>query len=285
MRLRDELERSVRSIVERDPRVAEGGFFGIVLGSGLGDFTDALEDRIDVPFSKIANFTDCSVAGHRGTVCIGYLEGTLVVALRGRIHSYEGHSARAVVQGVRTLVAAGASSIVLTNAAGGLRPHLQVGDLMILRDHINLTGRNPLIDDGVTELGPRFPDMTIAYDPALRDAMLAAGRSQGLPVSSGIYCAVLGPSYETPSEVRMIGRMGGDVIGMSTVLEAIAVRHMGSCRMGGISVVSNAAAGTGEPGQVLDHSDVSEVSGKAGERLTTLIRTLLSRRDEWWDPR
>lgn len=281
MRLADELDRSVRSIVERDPRVEEGGFFGIVLGSGLGDTVDALQDRIDIPYSRIAGFADTSVAGHSGTVCIGTLEGLLVVAMRGRVHAYEGHSVRGVVHGVRTLVQAGASAMVITNAAGGLRPHLQVGDLMVIRDHLNFTGRNPLIDDGVRELGPLFPDMTLAYDPPLRDAMLAAGRISGLPVSSGVYAQMLGPSYETPAEVQMVARVGGDVVGMSTVLEAIAVRQMG-CRMGGVSIISNAAAGTGLAGQVLDHKDVSAVSGQAATRLTLLIRTLLQRRDTWW---
>jgi purine-nucleoside phosphorylase len=281
MRLADELDRSVRSIVERDPRVGEGDFFGIVLGSGLGDTVDALEDRVDIPFSKIAGFADTSVAGHRGYVCVGYLEGTLVVAMRGRVHLYEGHPVRSAVHGVRTLVRAGARAMVITNAAGGLRPHLQVGDLMVIRDHLNFTGRNPLIDDGVLELGPRFPDMTLAYDPLLRDALLAAGRATALPVSSGVYAQMLGPSYETPAEVQMVARVGGDVVGMSTVMEAIAVRQMG-CRMGGISIISNAAAGTGLPGQVLDHKDVSAVSGQAATRLTKLIRTLLKGRDGWW---
>ncbi len=281
MRLVDELDMSVRSIVEKDPRIEQGNFFGIVLGSGLGDTVDAMEDRVDIPFTKIANFANTTVAGHSGMVCVGYLEGVLVVALRGRVHAYEGHSVRKVVHGVRTLVRAGAKAMVITNAAGGLRPHLQVGDLMILRDHLNFTSRNPLIDDGVLELGPMFPDMTTAYDPLLREAMLAAGRASSLPVSSGVYAQMLGPSYETPAEVQMVARVGGDVVGMSTVLEAIAVRQMG-CRMGGISIISNAAAGTGGPGQVLDHQDVKDVSGQAAVRLTTLIRTLLKRKDSWW---
>lgn len=282
MRLVDELDMSVRSIVEQDPRLEQGNFFGIVLGSGLGDTVDAIQDRVDIPFTKIANFANTSVAGHSGMVCVGTLEGTLVVALRGRVHAYEGHSVRQVVHGVRTLVRAGARAMVITNAAGGLRPHLQVGDLMVIRDHLNFTGRNPLIDDGVRLLGPLFPDMTTAYDPLLREAMLAAGRATSLPVSSGVYAQMLGPSYETPAEVQMVARVGGDVVGMSTVLEAIAVRHMG-CRMGGISIISNAAAGTGGPGQVLDHQDVKDVSNQAAVRLTTLIRTLLKRRDQWWD--
>ena len=282
MRLVDELDRSVRSIVEQDPRVEQGNFFGIVLGSGLGDTVDAMVDRVDIPFTKIANFANTTVAGHSGMVCVGYLEDTLVVALRGRVHAYEGHGVRKVVHGVRTLVRAGAKAMVITNAAGGLRPHLQVGDLMILRDHLNFTGRNPLIDDGVLELGPMFPDMTTAYDPLLREAMLAAGRTSSLPVSSGVYAQMLGPSYETPAEVQMVARVGGDVVGMSTVLEAIAVRQMG-CRMGGISIISNAAAGTGGPGQVLDHQDVKDVSGQAAVRLTKLVRTLLQRKDSWWD--
>lgn len=281
MRLLDELDGSARFMALRDPRVAQGPFFGIVLGSGLGGMVAALEDRVDIPYGEIPGFVGTSVAGHEGTICSGFLEGTLVVALRGRIHAYEGHSPRAVVHGVRTLVRAGASVMLMTNASGGLRPHLRVGDLMVIRDHINLSGRNPLIDDGVRDLGPLFPDMTAAWDPLLRDALLDAGRTSGLPISSGVYAAVLGPSYETPAEVEMIGRVGGDVIGMSTVLEAIAVRQMG-CRIGGVSVVSNAAAGTGRPGAVLDHSDVAGVSAQAADRLATLLRALLRRRDEWW---
>ena len=278
--LRAELQRSARSIVEQDPRVANGDFLGIVLGSGLGGVVDVLDDLVEIPYDRIDGFAATTVAGHSGTLCIGTLDGTLLVVLRGRVHLYEGHDADAVVHGVRTLVHLGASAVLLTNAAGGVREDLGVGHLMVIDDHINLTGQNPLIGNGATQLGPLFPDMTQAWDPDISEALFAAGTGAGVPTARGVYAGVLGPSYETPAEVRMIGRLGGDAVGMSTVFEAIAVRHMGG-RLGGVSVISNAAAGTGEPGSTLDHEHVSDVAIAATKRFTALLRRLIADRTTW----
>jgi len=280
--LRTELQRSTRSIIERDPRVAHGDFLGIVLGSGLGAFVGTLQDVVEIPYAEIDGFAGTTVAGHHGTLCIGTLDGTLLVVLRGRVHLYEGHSAESVVHGVRTLAELGATAIVVTNAAGGVRPDLGVGHLMVIDDHINLTGSNPLIGTTATPLGPRFPDMSHAWDPELSNVLFEASAAAGVPTARGVYVGVTGPSYETPAEVRMMGILGGDAVGMSTVYEAIAIRHMGT-RLVGVSVISNAAAGTGEPGSTLDHKDVSDVGVAATERFTKMIRGALARRREWWE--
>lgn len=282
MTLRTELQRSARSIIERDPRVAHGNFLGIVLGSGLGGFVAALADVVEIPYPEIDGFSKTTVAGHNGTVCIGTLDDTLLVVLRGRVHLYEGHSSDSVVHGVRTLVELGATAVVVTNAAGGVRPDLGVGHLMVIDDHINLTGSNPLIGTASGELGPRFPDMSHAWDPELSDVLYEASTAAGVPTARGVYAGVPGPSYETPAEVRMIGILGGDAVGMSTVYEAIAIRHMGG-RLAGVSVISNAAAGTGEPGSTLDHEHVSDVAVAATERFTKMIRGALGTRAQWWE--
>jgi len=280
--LRDELQQSVRSILDQDERVAGGGFLGIVLGSGLGAFVDCLDELREIPYDSISGFAQPTVTGHSGTLCVGRLEGVTVVVLRGRVHYYEGHSTDRVVHGVRTLVAAGAQAILLTNAAGGVRSDLKVGNLMVIEDHINLTGNNPLIGSRSRELGPLFPDMTRAWEPRLRDALIESAQAVGISTPRGVYAGVVGPSYETPAEVRMIERMGGDVVGMSTVFEAIAIRQMGG-RVGGLSVVSNAAAGMGAPGETLDHTHVADAAVEATDHLRQIVASLLRRRQTWWE--
>ncbi len=282
MGLREDLERSVRCLRQLDPRIAGGGFLGIVLGSGLAGLVDALDDLVEIPYGEVDGFTAPTVPGHTGTVAIGTLRGKLIVALRGRIHLYEGHDGDTVVHGVRTLALAGASAVVLTNAAGGLHPELHVGDLMMIDDHINLTGLNPLIGSSSLALGPRFPDMTEAWDPSLRAELISAAGDAALQLKRGVYVGVLGPSYETPAEVRMVGLLGGDVVGMSTVFEAIALRQL-DCRVAGVSVVSNAAAGTGEPGDTLDHAHVADVVVGATERMTQLLAAFIDRSASWWE--
>lgn len=282
MGLHEDLQRSVRFLQTRDPRIVGGGFLGVVLGSGLAGVVEAFDDLVEIPYGDIEGFATPTVPGHTGTVAIGTLRGRTVVALRGRVHLYEGHTADAVVHGVRVLVQAGASAVILSNAAGGVRQDLGVGDLMVIDDHINLTGDNPLVGTTSQDLGPRFPDMTEAWDPELRDQLLAAGEDAGLELKRGVYVGVIGPSYETPAEVRMVGLLGGDVVGMSTVFEAIAIRHLG-CRVAGVSVVSNAAAGTGEPGDTLDHAHVADVVVGATERMTRLLNAFLDRSGAWWE--
>ncbi len=279
-KLRPALQASADALAAADPRVAAGGFLGIVLGSGLGATTEAFDDLVEVPFDDIPGFATTTVVGHSGKVCIGSVQGRTVVALRGRVHLYEGHGPTPVVHGVRSLTLAGAGAILLTNAAGGIDPTLRVGDFMAITDHINLTGQNPLMGAPGTELGPRFPDMSRVWDRGITTALLAAGLATKVRLGQGVYVGVLGPSYETPAEIRMMRAIGGDAVGMSTVLEALAAAHMG-CRVAGLSIISNAAAGTGGEDHVLDHSDVSDVAGNAASNLSAVLNELL-RDPTWW---
>jgi len=278
--LKAELDASLQSIADKDPRILEGGFIGIVLGSGLGDFVEALEDRTDIPYSELEGFAAPTVTGHAGSLCIGTLSGRTIVVMRGRVHAYEGHGARAVVRGVRTLVHGGASAVILTNAAGGLDPNFGVGELMLIRDHLNLTAMNPLMGVDSLEVGPRFPDMTFAWDPELRNALKAAAKSEGVPLHEGVYAGVLGPSYETPAEVEMVRRAGGSAVGMSTVLEAIAVCQMGG-RLAGFSVISNAAAGTGNPEDTLDHNEVKDAALLAKDGMIRMMTHFVAHAGDW----
>lgn len=273
--LTEELDASLQSIAEHDPRVLAGGYLGMVLGSGLGDFVESLHDRVEIPYGDLVGFQSTTVAGHHGNLCIGTLSGQLVVVMRGRVHAYEGHGADAVVRGVRTLVHGGARAIILTNAAGGLDPSFAVGDLMMIRDHINFSGMNPLVGTRSLELGPRFPDMTFAWTPELRTALKQAAKSEGVTLHEGVYAGVLGPSYETPAEVEMIRRIGGDAVGMSTVLEAIAICQMG-CNLAGFSVISNAAAGTGAPNETLDHNEVKDAGLLAKEGMIRMMTSFVA---------
>jgi purine-nucleoside phosphorylase len=280
--LADRVNSAALALRARDPRVDAGGFLGVVLGSGLGPAADLLDDAVDIPFAELPHFHVPTVAGHGGSVRVGEVEGATVVVLRGRVHAYEGHPMADVVHGVRTLVAAGARAMLLTNAAGGVRPDLPVGGLMVIEDHLNLSGQNPLVGIESTELGPRFPDMTRAWDRRLTAALLGAAKTAGVPVSKGVYAGLLGPSYETPAEIRMVRALGGDAVGMSTVAEAIAIAQMG-CRVAGISIISNKAAGTGHPDEVLEHSHVADVAAEAGIRVAQVLRALLRDRDGWWE--
>ena len=280
--LADRVHAAAEALRARDPRVAAGGFLGVVLGSGLGPAADLLDDPTDIRFADLPHFHVPTVDGHGGTVRVGTIAGATVVMLRGRVHAYEGHPMADVVHGVRTLVAAGARAILLTNAAGGVRPDLEVGGLMVIEDHLNLSGLNPLVGTEATQLGPRFPDMTRAWDRSLTAALLAAADEAGVPVSKGVYAGLLGPSYETPAEVRMVRALGGDAVGMSTVTEALAIAQMG-CRVAGISVISNKAAGTGHPDEVLEHSHVAHVAAGAGQRVARVLQALLTARASWWE--
>lgn len=280
MGLSDSLDRAAAVLRAADPRV-DGGFLGLVLGSGLGGVADALRDAVVVPYDRIPGFCPPTVPGHGGRVVSGTLRGAHVVALQGRVHLYEGHPEDEVVHGVRTLARLGAAAVVLTNAAGGVRPGLQVGDLVVIEDHINLTGRTPLMGRASLELGPRFPDVTYCWEPRLRDAIMAAGLRAGVRIQRGVYAGMLGPAYETPAEVRMIRALGGDVVGMSTVLEALALAQMG-CRVGGLSTVSNAAAGTGAEGETLDHAHIADVAIAATGATLAVLDALLDARGSWW---
>jgi purine-nucleoside phosphorylase len=240
---------------------------GLVLGSGLGGVAGSFADPVRVPYAEIPGFVPPSVAGHAGELVVGGFGGATVACLSGRIHLYEGEATERVVFGVRLLAALGCRGVLLTNAAGGIRSDLGPGSLVVISDHLNLTGKNPLI--GALEPdSTRFVDMTTAYDARFRELARDAAQAAGLSVSEGVYAGVLGPSYETPAEIRMLGALGADAVGMSTVLEVIALREK-RVRVGAVSVVTNLAAGLGA-GE-LDHEDVQEKGAGARSALVALL--------------
>jgi purine-nucleoside phosphorylase len=242
---------------------------GIVLGSGLGGLADGLEAPVAIPFDELPGWPAATAPGHVGRLLLGRLGGRTVVMLQGRFHLYEGNDPGLIVQPVLLFRALGARLVILTNAAGGLDPSFGPGTLMIMRDHINMTGRSPLIGPNADELGPRFPDMTDAWSPRLRERLHAAGGQEGVPMAEGVYIGLTGPAYETPAEVRMLAGLGGDAVGMSTVLECIAARWVG-LEVCGVSLVTNAGAGyTGAP---LTHEEVLEAGATGGPRLARVIR-------------
>lgn len=250
----------------------------VVLGSGLGAFADRLVDPTVISYGDIPHFPSVGVRGHSGKLVVGGLspDGPRVAALAGRVHLYEGHSAAQVVHPVRTLWKWGVRGLMLTNAAGGINAELSPGDLMLITDHINLTGKNPLVGPADPRLGPRFPDMSAAYDPALCDALRAAAKDRGVNLREGIYTGLAGPSYETPAEIRMLAILGGDAVGMSTVAEVIAARHAG-LRVCGVSCITNLAAGlSAEP---LDHAEVEATAGEARSDFIALLQAGLARID------
>jgi purine-nucleoside phosphorylase len=226
---------------------------GLVLGSGLGAFADTLSDTCRVPYAQIDGMPRPAVEGHAGNFVFGTHAGRSVVAMQGRVHMYEGHSPEAVVLGVRLMVQLGVRTLIITNAAGGIRAGSQPGQLMIIEDHLNLTGHNCLRGPNDPSLGPRFPDMSDAYDAELIALAEAAAGRLGIGVSRGVYAGLLGPCYETPAEVRMLATLGAAAVGMSTVQEVIAARHMGA-RVLGMSCITNLAAGLSP--HKLSHAEV-----------------------------
>ncbi|MDQ3555331.1 MAG: purine-nucleoside phosphorylase [Gemmatimonadota bacterium] len=263
----DETVRFLRERAPGPPRVV------LVLGSGLGGLAEEIENPTRVPYEEIPGFPRSTVAGHAGALLFGRWEGVEVAAMQGRFHLYEGWSPEQVARPIRALGSLGASAMLLTNAAGGIRPGLRPGDLMLISDHINLTGRNPLAGP-VAEGEERFPDMTEPYDAGLRTAAAETALELRVPVTDGVYAAVLGPSYETPAEIRMLARLGADAIGMSTVPETIVARARGM-RVLGISCITNLAAGLG--GGPLSHAEVTETGARVRDRLAALVRGILPR--------
>lgn len=246
---------------------------GIVLGSGLGGLADAVTDAVAIPFADLPGWPAASAPGHAGRLLIGRLDRTPVVMLQGRLHLYEGNAPGLVVQPVLLMGRLGARVIVLTNASGGVNPAFGPGTLMVIADHLNLTGRTPLLGPNADEIGPRFPDLTNAWSPRLREALHAAGRAEGISLAEGVYAGLLGPAYETPAEVRMLRTLGADAVGMSTVLEAIAARWAG-LEIAGVSLVTN--AGAGYTGQPLSHQEVLDAAAEAGPRLGRVIRRFVT---------
>lgn len=240
----------------------------VVLGSGLGSYASTLKDSIEIPYSDIAGFPITKVAGHAGSLFSAPVGDHRVLLFAGRVHVYEGWDMADVVFGVRAAVACGAKRVLLTNAAGGVADGLSAGDLVIISDHLNLTGRNPLLGPNDDRLGPRFPDMTNVYSPRLRASLADTFREVGITPHEGVYAWFLGPTYETPAEVQMAKRMGADLVGMSTAPEAIAVRHMGA-EVVGISLVTNLAAGISPT--PLSHEEVTETAAIARSTFTNVI--------------
>jgi len=236
---------------------------GLVLGSGLGHLADQIEIVARVPYGDIPLMPAPSVLGHGGELLVGRLAGTLVACLSGRVHLYEGHAPERVVFGVRLLARLGVEAVVLTNAAGGIAPQAGPGTFLVIGDHLNLTGQSPLAGPNDERLGPRFPDMTVAYDAELRELLVTLGAELGVPLQRGTYAGLLGPSYETPAEIRMLEVMGASAVGMSTVLEVVALRHMG-VRVAAVSCITNWAAG--KSAALLSHAEVAEVATRVKEQ-------------------
>ena len=246
---------------------------GIVLGSGLGGLADELVDPVAISFAELPGWPVATAPGHAGRLFLGKLGGRPVVMLQGRFHLYEGNDPGLVIQPVLLFHALGARIVILTNAAGGLDPSFGPGTLMVMRDHINLTGRSPLIGPNADGMGPRFPDLTDAWSPRLRERLHAAGAIEGVSLAEGIYVGLTGPTYETPAEVRMLAALGGHAVGMSTVLECIAARWVG-LEVCGVSLVTNAGAGySGEP---LTHEEVLAEGQIAAPRLAMVIRRFVA---------
>lgn len=244
----------------------------LVLGSGLGAFADEFAQATKIPYSKIPHYPRSTAIGHAGQLVIGTVEGVEVAGMQGRVHLYEGYSAKELAFPIRVFARMGVKAIILTNAAGGVKREFIEGRLVVISDHINLLGVNPLAGPNEDNFGVRFPDMTAAYDKRFRELTLAEGRLLGINLGEGVYAAVAGPSYETPAEVRYLRNIGADLVGMSTVPEVIAARHSG-LRVLGISCVTNAAAGVLD--QPLDHKDVLETAERMKGQFTGLLRAVI----------
>jgi purine-nucleoside phosphorylase len=258
----DELEAYVRAKSDLVPAL------GMVLGSGLGGLADEIDAVLEIPFEEMPGWPAPSVPGHSGRLILGTLRGLPVACLRGRLHMYEGLSERLVVEPALLMARLGAPILLLTNASGGVNPAFAAGTLMVMSDHLNLTGRNPLMGANDDALGPRFPDMSTVWDRELRERLHAAGRAEDVELREGIYAGLTGPTYETPAEVRMLRTLGADAVGMSTVMEAMVANWAG-VRVCGVSLVTNAGAGLSAT--PLSHAEVVAAADEAGPRLARVI--------------
>ncbi|MCU0286167.1 MAG: purine-nucleoside phosphorylase [Acidobacteria bacterium] len=267
--LYDQIEEAVNFIKNRanfQPKA------GLVLGSGLGEFAETLDDKIFIPYEDIPHFKKVSVLGHAGRLVLGKISGKHVIVMQGRYHYYEGHDIKEVVFPIRVLCRLGVEKLLLTNASGGINPMLNPGDLMIIRDHINMMGINPLRGENDERLGLRFPDMSRVYDEDLAALIAETMEMMGMGVKKGVYLALSGPSYETPAEIRMLGVIGADAVGMSTVPEAITARHMGAA-VAGISCVCNLAAGISK--NPLSHKEVTETANRVKDEFIRLLSAVI----------
>ncbi|MBU5672613.1 purine-nucleoside phosphorylase [Paenibacillus brevis] len=256
----------IRSKTNMTPKV------GLILGSGLGVLADHLQDAVSIAYSEIPYFPVSTVEGHAGELLIGSLNGTPVVLMKGRFHMYEGYGPELTAFPVRVMKELGVSALLVTNAAGGINTSFNPGDLMLISDHINLTGTNPLMGPNDNALGVRFPDMSQAYSRRLRELARTTAKQQGISVQEGVYAGLLGPTYETPAEIRMLRTLGGDAVGMSTVSEVIVARHAG-IEVLGISCISNMAAGILD--QPLSHDEVMETTDRVREQFLNLVLAII----------
>jgi len=245
---------------------------GLIMGSGLGVLGDYIENASTIPYDDIPHFPVSTVEGHAGELLIGSFAGRQVVLMRGRFHMYEGYGPELTAFPVRVMKELGASSLLVTNAAGGVNLGYEAGNLMLISDHLNLTGKNPLIGPNDNELGVRFPDMSEAYSKRLRSIAKKIAEEQGITLREGIYAGLLGPTYETPAEIKMLRTLGADAVGMSTVAEVIAARHAGM-EVVGISCISNMAAGILD--QPLSHAEVIETTERVKNQFLALVNSLI----------
>ena|ERR1043166_235117 len=258
----------IRARTKTTPAIA------VVLGSGLGAFADELVDATPVAYKEIHGFAQATVEGHAGRLVIGKAGEVPIAAMQGRFHFYEGYSLDDVTFPVRVLKLLGVQTLILTNAAGSLNTELTPGSLMIISDHINLMGANPLIGPNADRFGPRFPDLTSTYDPDLQNLVIEEAKAMNIDMRRGVYAALTGPSYETPAEIHMVRTLGADAVGMSTVPEAIVARHM-EMRIIGISCITNLAAGVSN--RPIDHSQVMEIGSRVRAQFTELLRRVISK--------
>ena len=253
---------AVRAKTDFQPRI------GLILGSGLGRIAETMDIVTAVDYKDIPGFPVSTVPGHAGRYLFGYIGGVPVVCMQGRVHYYEGFDVHDVVLPTRVMGLLGIKTLFLTNAAGGLDPKMETPSLMVIRDHMMFNFPNPLIGPNLDELGPRFPDMSAVYDPALREVLHKTAADMGMKLDEGVYIQLTGPSFETPFEVRYYGQIGGSAVGMSTACEAVAARHMG-IRVCGISCITNKGAGIST--QALSHEEVIEAGNMIGERFSALV--------------
>lgn len=247
---------------------------GLILGSGLGPYADSFQSRVTIPYEEVPHMPVSSVEGHAGAFVFGTVHGVSAIAMQGRVHGYEGHSPARVAFPVRVLWHLGVRTLIVTNASGGIDPALAPGSLVCITDHINMTGGNPLTGVNDERFGDRFPDMSTVWTPRLIDLAEQCAQQEDVQLGRGVYAGVSGPTYETPAEVKMLRTLGGDIVGMSTVFEAIAASHMGMALLG-VSCVTNHAAGVGE--EALDHADVQRVAARAHKHFRALIDRIVER--------
>jgi purine-nucleoside phosphorylase len=260
--------RTIRARVKQEPRVA------VVLGSGLGGFADDFEDAVAIPYEDIPGFVRSTAQGHAGRLVVGRIDQVPILAMQGRVHYYEGYSMEEVTFAIRTFKLLGIKTLLLTNAAGGINVQLSQGALMVISDHLNLMGVNPLRGANDERFGPRFPDMSAVYSPALQEIVVEEARALGIELRRGIYAALSGPNYETPSEIHLLRNCGADAVGMSTVPEAIVARQM-DMEVLGISCITNMAAGISD--EPINHDEVMETGNRVRSSFTQLLRRVVSR--------